>query len=75
VVGILALEAPALRDLAVTLTSSHPSVAVPVTLTFAAGEVSQMFSVPTTAVTSPTAVRVTAAANGVSTAATLTVRP
>jgi YVTN family beta-propeller protein len=76
--GRVTLEAPAAPGgIAVTLTSSHPTLASPVVtrLVVPAGEMSATFTIDTAAVTEIRRVTLTAEASGTSTSAVLTLKP
>ena len=70
------LNFAAVSDALVLLASSDPSVTVPATVTVPAGSTtSNMFTIGTSAVTSPLSVQITATYNGSSKTATLSVTP
>jgi len=76
VTGNLTLSGPApAGGLPVSLNSSLSSAAVPVSVTVPAGQVSQTFSIATTARTSPASPVIKSAAGGVSLTSTLSITP
>lgn len=65
-ITLVLTAAPGPNGAVVNLSSSSPAVAVPSTVTIGASNISQAFTFPTAAVTTPTPVTITATLNGVS---------